>query len=334
MADPRGATELPNERRPLDAGKPSDEGKPRVLVLTGPTTSGKTALSLAVARRLNGEIVSADSRQVYRGMDIGTDKVDLRDRATVPHHGLDRLDPDERYSAGRFQRDATRAIRGIVARGRIPIVVGGTGFFINALRNPLFTEPDLDTGAREKLEGVLGEWDRDRLERAVRVLDPSRAEVATEGGRQRMIRTIEVALLTGVPLSTWHQTTAGPPPAFQTVTVVLELARDELDRRINARVSRMVERGFVEEVDRLIAAGFDRNCPGMTSTGYREVASFLAGEGPLDEALESMRIQTRRYARRQMTWFRHQIPDAAIVSALDIDERIRAVETIWRGGER
>lgn len=267
-------------------------------------------------------------------MDIGTDKVELPKRALVPHHGLDRVDPNERYSAGRFQRDATRAIRSILARRRVPVVVGGTGFFINALRQPLFAEPELDPEARSGLEAVLGHWDRPRLERAVRLLDPARAEVATQGGRQRMFRTIEVALLTGVPLSTWHRTSAGPPPSFQYVTVVLELPRDELDRRINTRVSHMVERGFVGEVERLLAAGFDRSCPGMTSTGYREVASYLSGECSLEEALESMRLQTRRYARRQLTWFRHQVPNAATVSALDMDERIRAVETIWRGGER
>jgi len=305
-----------------------------VLVLTGPTTSGKTALSLELAELLGGEIISADSRQVYRGMDIGTDKASLRARGRVPHHGLDLCDPDERYSAGRFQADASRTIESILSRKRVPIVVGGTGFFLKALREPLFDEPALDADRRRRLTSVLELWDRQRLTRGVRILDPVRAPVAEEGGRHRLMRTIEVALLTGKPLSRWHSERAVPGPRHRFVTVVLEVPREVLDQQIDARVSRMVERGFVEEVIRLEAAGYGPDAPGMSGTGYRQVLDHLGGGSTLAEALDSMRQQTRQYARRQLTWFRHQLQEGVRVDATTMRSRVRAVERIWKEGTR
>ena len=175
------------------------------LAITGPTTSGKTALSLEVAEALDGEIVSMDSRQLYRGMDIGTDTVEAEARARVPHHGLDLVDPDERYSAGRFARDVRRWIPEIRARGRVPVLAGGTGFFLRAVLEPIFAEPEMDPSRRRRLKGWLEDRPREELERWVHRLDPERAELAVEGGPQRMGRTVEVALLSGRPLSWWHQ---------------------------------------------------------------------------------------------------------------------------------
>ncbi len=303
-----------------------------VLVLTGPTTSGKTALAVELAEVLGGEVISADSRQVYRGMDIGTDKVNLQARARVPHHGLDLVNPDERYSAGRFQRDATRVISGVLARGRVPIVAGGTGFFLKALSQPLFNEPPMDATRRGRLTRCLETWDRDRLVRAVRVLDPERAPVAEEGGRHRLMRATEVALLTGVPLSQWYRDVPGARAPFRLFEVVLEVPREVLDQRIRERVGRMVERGFVAEVERLLAAGYSATDPGMSGTGYRDIISYLDERVTLDEALESMRLQTRQYARRQLTWFRHQMPAAPRVGSESLVERVEAIQGIW--GER
>jgi tRNA dimethylallyltransferase len=286
--------------------------RPRFLAVTGPTASGKTDLSLALADRLDVEVVSMDSRQVYRRMDIGTDKVSDAARATVPHHGLDLVDPDERYSAGRFARDVRRWIPEIEGRGRMPLLVGGTGFFLRAVTDPIFAEPELDEDRLESLRCYLGAQDRERLERWVRLLDPDRAELAAEGGPQRVSRTIEVALLSGRPLSWWHREAPAEAEGLSGLVVVLELPRDEMDRRIDERVSGMVERGLVEEVRGLLDAGYGVGAPGMTGTGYREIAAHLAGDTTLEEAVEWVRLNTRRYARRQLTWFRNQIPESAI----------------------
>jgi tRNA dimethylallyltransferase len=287
-------------------------GRPVFLAITGPTASGKTDLSLAIAERACVEVVCMDSRQVYRGMDIGTDKVGREARARVPHHGLDLVAPDERYSAGRFAREARRWIREIRGRGALPLLVGGTGFFLRAVMDPVFDEPPLDAERLDALRAWLAAQDRERLERWAEALDPERARVAAEGGPQRLGRTLEVALLTGRPLSWWHRARPAPEPGLPGVVIVLDLPRAEMDRRIDQRVSLMLERGLVEEVRALLAAGHTSHDPGLTGTGYREVVSFLAGEATFAETLEEIRRNTRKYARRQLTWFRHQLPESAV----------------------
>jgi tRNA dimethylallyltransferase len=304
---------------------------PRFLALVGATTSGKTELSEAIARHLDVEIVSVDSRQVYRGMEIGTDKVSAEARRRIPHHGLDVVDPDERYSAGQFARDARRWIGEIEGRGRIPLLVGGTGFFLKALVDPIFQEPVLDDDRLDRLRGWLRDQPRARLEAWVRVLDPERAELAIEGGPQRMSRSIEVPLLTGHPLSWWHEAAPREAEPVPGVVVVLDVPREELDARIAARVERMLERGLVSEVRGLLDAGYDADAPGMSATGYREIVEHLSGAVSLEEAAEAIRVSTRRYARRQITWFRHQLPEDAvrIDATVPLDERVRRTLDIW-----
>jgi tRNA dimethylallyltransferase len=279
------------------------------LAIVGPTASGKTGLSLEVARRLDAEIVSMDSRQVYRGMDVGTAKVDAVSRAAVPHHGLDLLDPDERYSAGRFARDVRRWIREIRRRGRVPLLVGGTGFFLRTLMEPIFAEPPVDGARREALRRWMKGQGADRLAEWVRRLDPERAELAVAGGLQRMSRTLEVALLTGKPLSRLHRESPPEGEPLSGLVVVLEVSTEELDRRIAYRTRRMLREGLLEEVRRLVDEGYGADAPGMTGTGYRELARHLTGEITLEDALELMERSTRRYARRQRTWFRNQLPE-------------------------
>lgn len=305
------------------------------LAIVGPTASGKTALSLEVARALEGEIVSMDSRQIYRGMDVGTAKVDATARAAVRHHGLDLLDPDERYSAGRFARDVRRWIREIRARGHVAVLVGGTGFFLRALMEPVFREPPMDGARREALRRYLAAQERNRLAAWVRRLDPERAELAVQGGPQRMSRALEVALLTGRPLSRWHREAPPDGEALTGLVVVLDVPPDELDRRIAKRVRRMVEDGVLEEVRALLDRGYGADAPGMTGTGYRELARHLAGDITLDEALALVERSTRRYARRQRTWFRNQLPrgpDGALVldGTASTAEQLRAVLEAWR----
>jgi tRNA dimethylallyltransferase len=304
----------------------------RFLAITGVTASGKTDLSLALANRMPVELVSMDSRQVYKGLDIGTDKVSEARRAAVPHHGLDLVRPDEGYSAGRFARDARRWIDEIRARGALPILVGGTGFFLRAVLEPMFREPPLDAARRAALRRWLEDRTPDLLTRAVTALDPERADLAIEGGRQRMARTIEVALLTGVPLSRWHREAPVDGPGVPGLVVVLDLPREETDRRIDERVTRMVERGLVEEVRGLLEAGYGGGDPGMSGTGYPEITAFLRDELTLEGAMEQIRRNTRRYARRQRTWFRNQRPESSIQidAMLPLTEQVEAVVTAMR----
>ena len=281
------------------------------VAIVGPTGAGKTRLSLAVAQVLDGEIISVDSRQVYRGMDIGTAKAGLAERAVVPHHGLDLIDPDENYSAGQFARDARSWIGEIRSRGRIPILVGGTGFFLRALTHPLFEEPPMDPDRRARLQQLLESKSPLELEAWVTALDPDRSRVAAEGGRQRLVRACLLPLLTGRPLSWWHARKPGPEP-LRGLVLVLTLPTDVLDRRIDERVTQMEREGLVAEVRDLLRAGYEEGCPGMSAVGYREVVEHLKGETTLQEALDETRRATRQYARRQRTWFRRQLPPGAV----------------------
>ena len=302
------------------------------LAITGPTTSGKTQVSIAVAEALDGEIICMDSRQVYRGMDIGTDKVSTENRDRVRHHGLDLRDPDECYSAGQFGRDARGWIEEIFGRGRVPLVVGGTGLFLRALTDPLFKQPDIDATRLEALRGFMATRPTTELERWVGALDSGRTDFAREGGPQRLGRTIEVALLTGRPLSWWHAQGTPDQETLNGLIVVLDRDREELDRRIDARVTRMAAEGLVDEVKGLMEKGYRPQDPGMSGTGYREVAAYLGGDMTLEEALDRMRSQTRQYARRQLTWFRHQLPEDAIHvdTSRPLDAQVADVVAAWR----
>ena len=302
------------------------------LAVTGATATGKTALSLAVAEAVGGEIISMDSRQIYRGMDIGTDKVAGGIRARIPHHGIDIRDPDESYSAGEFARDAVRWMREIRARGRLPVLAGGTGFFLRALMEPLFEEPRLNPGRVARLRAFLRQRGTEELERWVRVLDPERAPLAVAGGMQRIERTLEITLLTGRPLSWWHRVARGNAPAAAGMVAVLEVPREDLYRRINERVGAMAEGGVVEEVRALAERGYGAEDPGMSGTGYREILGYLEERLSLDEALDATRRATRRYARRQLTWFRNQLPpdSVRIDGTQPLEAQCAAVLEAWR----
>ena len=301
--------------------------------LVGATAVGKTALSLRVAEELDAELISMDSRQLYRRMDVGTAKVDRESRALVPHHGLDLIEPNESYSAVRFAREARVWVRGIEGRGCLPIVVGGTGFFLRALMDPVFQEPAVSEDRRTRLRRWLSGRPREELARWVRALDPARALLAEAGGPHRLSRSVEVPLLTGRPLSWWHR--EGPLEAqpLDVRVVLVELPRAELYRRIDERTSRMFEGGLLEEVRRLLEAGYTVDDPGMTGTGYREAVSVVLGELDLAEALDSVQKATRGYARRQLTWFRNQIPEPAlrVDASIPLADQTEQVVRWWEG---
>ena len=286
---------------------------PRVVAIVGPTASGKTALGIEVAQCIGGEIVSMDSRQVYRGMDVGTAKPSAEERAIVPHHGLDLVEPSERFNAVRFARFARDEIAAIQGRGKTPILVGGTGFFLRALTHPIFRQPPVDPERRAAIERYLSGLREADLHRWVAALDPATAQrLESWGGRQRLLRAIELPLLTGRPLSWWHANAPAEEPPLHPSVFVLDLPREELFRRIDRRVDRMVRDGLVEEVASLLHRGFDEASPGMNATGYIELIPHVRGARSLEEALELIRKHTRAYARRQLTWFRKQLPAGAV----------------------
>jgi len=284
------------------------------IALTGPTCAGKTALALVAAELLDAEIICMDSRQIYRGMDIGTAKVTAAQQSRVRHHGIDLLDPHERYSAGRFASDARSLIGQIRGRDRVPMLVGGSGFFLRALIHPLFREPAMPEAQRERLKRYLARQPAGQLSRWLGVLDPVGARHAKESGYgpQRLGRALEVVLLSGRPLSWWHAHSPDDERPLSILNFVLAPHRETLYERINARVHEMIAQGLIEEVANLLAAGYDVTDPGMNATGYREITSYLRKELSLADAVAAIQQATRKYARRQLTWFRHQLPEDAI----------------------
>lgn len=286
-----------------------------VIAITGPTASGKTAVAVEVARRLNGEIISMDSRQVYRGMNIGTAKPSPGERGGVPHRGFDLIDPDERFNAGRFAALARDWILDAQRRGRVPILAGGTGFFLRALTHPLFDEPELDPILKESWKQYLAELSLDELHRWSRQLDPGAPRHAVD--RQRISRAIEIAVLTGRTLAWWQRTAPPSRPAIDPRVFVLDLPRDVLYRRIEARVDAMIDAALIAEVRALLDAGYDEKAPGMNTTGYIELLPYVRGERSLEEAVAMIKTATRQYARRQLTWLRHQLPEGAVWLAAD-----------------
>lgn len=282
------------------------------LVITGATATGKSEVAVAVAQQLGGEIISMDSRQVYQGMDIGTAKAPMEARGGIPHFGFDVVTPAQSYSAGRFARDARGWIQAIRDRGSVPVLCGGTGFFLRALIQPLFQEPPLERGQRARLKRYLVAQPVARLRQWASVLDGKLVETSRPLPSQRLIRIIEVALLTGRPLSWWQQHAPSGETPLSLMIVVLELPRDVLYARIDRRVHAMMERGFLAEVQGLIVAGYSAADPGLSATGYRELIGHLRGERSLATATALVQAATRRYARRQLTWFRQQLPEDVI----------------------
>lgn len=254
-----------------------------------------------------------DSRQVYRGMDVGTAKPTPAQRQAVRHFGLDLIDPDERFSAGRFARYARALIPEIEERGSIALLVGGTGFFLRALTHPIFQEPSFDAARRARLHEHLAAQPSETLLRWLAVLDPSQAEkLRNWGGRQRLLRALELPLLTGRPLSWWHEHSEPEAPPLQLDTFVLTLPKEVLDQRIESRVDEMLDAGLLAEVAGLLDKGYNEHSPGMNATGYIELIPVVRGEITLEAGRGSVIRNTRAYARRQMTWFRNQLAEGAV----------------------
>lgn len=289
---------------------------PRAIAIVGPTATGKTGLAIAVARELDGEIISLDSRQAYRGLPIGTAAPDAEELQAAPHHGVGFLDPRETYGAGRFARLAHDWMTEIEARRRVPILAGGTGFFLSALMRPIFREPAMDADRRAALRRWLEERPTDELTGWVGILDPGLSKHLERIDRQRAMRTLELVLLTGRPLSAWFSRGEPEHGPLAVRCFALELPADDHRERIERRARAQLERGWIEEVRGLRSRGL-HDSKAFDAVGYRAVLAHAEGEISTEEAVSRIVSATWAYARRQRTWFRHQLPaDAVRVDAL------------------
>ena len=277
----------------------------KLVILTGPTAVGKTALSVALAKKIGGEIISADSMQVYRGMDIGSAKVTAEEMQGVPHFLIDEFDPAEEFHVVRFQEYAKRYIREIQERGHIPILVGGTGFYIQAVLYDIdFTENGSDHSYREELEALAKERGAEYLHTMLASVDPASAEAIHANNVKRVIRALEFYQETGERISEHNEEERQKASPYQFAYFVLNDARDRIYANIDYRVDLMLEHGLVDEVRHLQAQGCTRDMVSMQGLGYKEILDYLDGRCSYEEAVRVLKRDTRHFAKRQLTWFR------------------------------
>lgn len=300
---------------------PAHDERPPVVVVAGPTAAGKTQLALELAERFEGEIVNADSMQVYRYLDIGTAKPSLAERARVPHHAIDVVAPDASYDAGRYLRDARRAAAGIHARGRPVFVVGGTGLYIRAFLDGLLEGAGGDRELRARLEAEPSE----RLHAQLTALDPEAARTIHPNDRRRMVRALEIRLATGEAASELRRRHGFRDRPYRTLYLVLDPGREALQARIDARCEAMIERGLLQEVRELRRRGYGPELRSMEAIGYRHMQPVVDGLDTLVNACAAMQRDTRRFARRQRTWFRG-VDEALWVHPDDRDSVVKTVE--------
>lgn len=283
--------------------KPRDE----LVVIVGPTAVGKTALSLKLAKQFDGEIISADSRQLYCGMDIGTAKPTVQELASVPHHLIDFLAPDADFTLVQYQEAAYRAIDDIQARDKLPLLVGGTGLYVRAVVTGMkIPRVPPNEEFRARLYDEAERYGHERLHARLAEVDPGAAAKIDARNVRRVIRALEVYEMTGKPIS--EQQRAAPPP-YHILQIGLTMEREKLYERINARVDEMLSRGLVEEVRALVERGYDYNLPSMSGLGYRQIGMYLRGEVDYAEAVRLLKRDTRRLVKSQYSWFRRGNPN-------------------------
>lgn len=281
--------------------------KKPIIVLTGPTAVGKTSLSIKLAKAVNGEIISADSMQVYKGMDIGSAKIMPAEMDGVPHHLIDVLEPTEDFNVVTFQKLCKEAMQGIYERGRIPVLTGGTGFYIQAVLKDIdFTNNDEDTSYREELEKLAQEKGAEVLHEMLKEVDPASAEAIHANNIKRVIRALEFYHQTGKRISEHNDQESQKQSPYNFAYFVLNDDRAKLYERIEKRIDIMLEQGLIEEVKSLAAKGLSRGYVSMQGLGYKEILDYLDGELTLDEAIYVLKRDTRHFAKRQITWFKRE----------------------------
>lgn len=279
--------------------------KPRIVAVVGPTASGKTALSIALAKRLGGEIVSCDSMQIYRGMDIGTAKPDMAERDGVTHHLIDIVDPDAAFDASDYVTAAESAVQDILSRGKTPIFCGGTGLYLDSFLRGGFCETADSPELRAELTRRAEQIGNEAIHAELRAVDPESAEAIHPNNVRRVIRALEVYHATGVTKSQLDRQSREAEPRYDARVLAIRFAdREQLYRRIDMRVDIMLEMGLLDEVKRLYEAGvFERSRTAAQAIGYKELLGYIRGVTPLEEAVDDLKRATRRYAKRQLTWF-------------------------------
>ncbi|MBR4831244.1 MAG: tRNA (adenosine(37)-N6)-dimethylallyltransferase MiaA [Butyrivibrio sp.] len=281
--------------------------KQKLIVLTGPTAVGKSKLSIELAKRIGGEIISADSMQVYKYMDIGTDKISKEKMEGVPHHLIDILEPDELFNVFLFQKLVKEAIADIASRGKVPIIVGGTGFYIQAVLYDIdFTETDEDMTIRNELEERAANGEEQALFEELKAVDPKSAEIIHANNIKRVIRALEYYKKTGKPISEHNEEQHQRTSPYDFKYFVLTDDREVLYSRIDKRVDAMIKEGLEDEVRALLTMNIDRSATSMQGLGYREMIGYLDGEYDLDRAVYLIKRNTRHFAKRQLTWFRRE----------------------------
>lgn len=290
-----------------------------LVILTGPTAVGKTKLSIDLAKRINGEIISADSMQVYRHMDIGTAKITPKEMDGVTHYLVDEFEPDDDFNVVKFKDYAKKAMKEIYSKGKLPIIVGGTGFYIQAVLKDIdFTENDADTPYRRELEEYAKVEGANKLHDILKQCDPKAAKAIHPNNIKRTIRAIEYFKLTGEPISKHNEEQSGNESPYQYAYFVLNNSRDILYENINQRVDKMIDSGLVKEVEWLKEQGYDRSLVSMQGLGYKEIYAYLNGECSLLDAVNLLKRDTRHFAKRQLTWFKRE-QDVIWLSKEDYD---------------
>ena len=281
--------------------------KQPLIVLTGPTAVGKTSLSISLAKAVNGEIISADSMQVYKKMDIGSAKIRPEEMQGIPHYLVDVLEPEEEFHIVKFQQMAKKAMEDIYSRGKVPILVGGTGFYIQAVTKDIdFTEAQQENDYRKELEVLAEEKGGEHLHDMLRKVDPVSADAIHAHNVKRVIRALEFYHQNGSPISAHNEEQKQHESPYNLAYFVLNMPRELLYERIDLRVDQMMKEGLLEEVTRLKDEGCHRGMVSMQGLGYKEILAFLDGEYPLEEAVRVLKRDTRHFAKRQLTWFRRE----------------------------
>lgn len=289
----------------------------KLVILTGPTAVGKTHLSIQLAKKINGEIISADSIQVYKGMDIGSAKITKEETDGIPHHLIDILEPKEEFNVHIFKKLATKAINDISSRGKIPIIVGGTGFYIQAVLYDInFDDTETDYEYREYLEQLAKDKGNAFLHDMLKEVDPESAAAIHCNNLKRVIRALEYYKQTGKKISEHNEKERENKSPYNFAYFVLNDKRDKLYNRINQRVDIMFDNGLLKEMETLIAKGYTRDLVSMQGIGYKELFNYFDGKTSLDETKELIKKNTRHFAKRQLTWFRREKD----VTMLNIDE--------------
>ncbi|MBI5180635.1 MAG: tRNA (adenosine(37)-N6)-dimethylallyltransferase MiaA [Nitrospirae bacterium] len=274
-----------------------------ILVIAGPTAVGKTRIAIELAKELNGEIISADSRQIYKGVDIGAAKPSKDEQAAVKHHMLNVVNPDESFSVGEYKRSSEKIIEDIWQRNRLPIIAGGTGLYIRAVIDGLWEGPKADKELRDKLKKEEEAFGNGHLYNKLKEVDPETAEKTKPNDLVRIIRSLEVYYKEGKPISYFHRLHGFQEKNYNVMLIGLTMERGRLYKKIEERVDEMINSGLIDEVKCLLKKGYDENISSMTGVGYRQVIGYLRGDYNLEEAVRLIKRDTKRYAKRQYTWF-------------------------------